>query len=121
MRLLLLSVIATVGVGVAVLTLQDGGRGAAIDEIHALQSAQVDYYTQHGRYAASIKELAPELSGGEKEGYRFRVTSQGNSYTIFAEPLRVQLGGRRTFYADETLAIRESRGAPATSASPEVK
>src|SRR5215831_18483056 len=60
---------------------------AAIAAIRALHTAQVQYYSQYGRYAASMTELGPPTSGaaspaaaelidtslsnGEKQGYKF--------------------------------------------------
>jgi type IV pilus assembly protein PilA len=124
MRYLILSAAATAVLCiVAVRSLNREGREAAvIEQIHTLQTAQVDYYSTHGRYAASVEELAPELVNGESNGYRFHVTANGNSYTILAEPAGSGVSARRSFFSDETMVVRESQGPePATIASPAVK
>jgi hypothetical protein len=104
MRFLILSAVFTV---VAVVVgYQVAGQSrvtAVISSLKRLNTAQLDYYIRHGRYAASINELAPELADGAN-GYRFRVSAIGNSYTIVAEP---RWAGA-TFYTDETLVIRNS-------------
>jgi hypothetical protein len=121
MRFLFLSAVATVGLWILCTHLPSSqvGAPAVIGRLRDLHGAQIDYYTRHGRYAADIAELDPELATGEKLGYRFRVTTSGNSYSISAVPVR---SGAQTFYSDETLVIRESRGKePANAASPEWK
>jgi hypothetical protein len=123
MRILALTAIATVTLWILVSrSVNDAGASAVIREIHTLQTAQVDYYSRHGRYASSLTQLVPELAKGEAGGYRFRVTANGNSYTIFAEPVKPGVTGRRTFFSDETMVVRESRSRePANTASPEAK
>jgi hypothetical protein len=106
MRILLLTVAAIVGVWIAGSYLRDMGNDASITavigQIHALQTAQVDFYSRHGRYAASIEELAPELEL-DKGPYRFRVTAKGNSYSIEAAPAS---GHGQVFLSDETMVVR---------------
>ena len=106
MRILVISAVAIVVLWViASRTAGDPSSSAVIGEIHQLQDAQVDFYSRHGRYAESIAELAPELELG-KSGYRFRVTAQGNSYTIEAKPLN---GHGTAFFSDETMVVKSSR------------
>jgi hypothetical protein len=110
MRIFFLTVIAGIVlwfVASRVARTTDGDGNAARQTIFALQDAQVDFYSRHGRYAASIAELAPELPDGQKDGYRFSITTQGNSYTIRAEPLYPRAGAH-TLYSDETLVIRDT-------------
>lgn len=111
---------------------------AAIQHIKTLHTAQAQYYSQFGRYAASLAELGPPASGnpgpqaadlipgdlasGEKGGYRFRLEATPNGYAIHAEPVQFNTSGSRTFYSDQTLVIRNNYGPePATAASPEIK
>ena len=106
MRILVITTVAIVVLWViGSRMLADRSSSAVIGDIHALQDAQVEFYSRHGRYAASIAELSPELELG-KHGYHFRVTGNGNSYSIDARPIT---GHGQVFLSDETLVIRSSR------------
>jgi type IV pilus assembly protein PilA len=110
---------------------------AAIKTIQTIHTAQVQYHTQYGRFAASLAELGPPQSGrtgphtaglidanlaaGERSGYRFTVTGNESGYSISAVPL-VNSADARSFYSDETLQLRENSGPePATAQSPPTK
>jgi type IV pilus assembly protein PilA len=57
-----------------------------------------------------------------KDGYRFTVTATPNAFAIIANPKVFGETGRRTFYSDQTLVIRQNRAnEPASSSSPELK
>ena len=63
---------------------------AALASIRTIHTAQVQYYSQYGRFATSLAELGPpasgapsaaaadlipaDLAGGERHGYRFTMT-----------------------------------------------
>ena len=111
---------------------------AALRHIGTLHSAQTQYYSQFGRNAASLAELGPPASGqagpsgadlipsdlasGNKGGYLFVLTTSPTGYTINANPAVFQSTGRRTFFSDQTLVIRENWGQePATGNSKEIK
>jgi len=49
--------------------------------------------------------LAPELEHANGS-YRYRISANGNSYTIEAKPVN---GHGNAFFSDETLAIRSVR------------
>ena len=93
--------------------------------IRTIQTAEVQYFSQYGHYAASLRDLggrylAGDLAGGEKGGYRFRLEDRSGSYAIHAEPIKFGVHGSRTFYSDDSMIIHENRGAdPATAESPE--
>jgi hypothetical protein len=95
--------------------------------IRALNTAQVQYFSQNGRFAASLREFGPKLVAGElaagvKSGYRFRVEDSKEGYAIHAEPLKFGTTGSRTFYSDETMIIRQNVVAvPANAESEEAK
>ena len=110
---------------------------AAIGAIRALHQAQTQYYSQFGRFAASLTELGPPASGnlnaaaadliasdlasGRKGGYKFAVAVHPQGYTINAEPDAFGNTGSRTFYSDQSLVVRENNGPePATVASREL-
>ena len=111
---------------------------AAIGEIQTLHKAQVQYYSQFGRYAQSLAELGPPASGaagpsaaelipkvladGKKSGYIFTVAGGTGGYTISAVPEQWNTTGRRTFFSDQSLQIHQNWTAePATIQSPDFK
>jgi len=110
---------------------------AALKAIQTLNTAQVQYNSQFGRFAQSLTELGPPASGtdnasaanlissdlaaGEKQGYMFTLTGTPTGYTISAAPKAFGSTGSRTFFSDQSLAIRENYGQePATVNSKEV-
>ena len=111
---------------------------AAIGAIRTLHTAQVQYYSQYGKYASSLTELGPptsgsaspaaadlignDLSGGEKQGYKFTVTGNAGGYVINANPVAFNNSGSRTFYSDQSMVVRQNYGPePATPNSTEMK
>lgn len=109
---------------------------AAIAAIRTLHTAQVEFYSEYGRYAASLTELGPrgaaspsaadlignDLAVGEKSGYKFTLTATPEGYAINADPVAFNSGAGRTFYSDQTLVIRENLAwEPATSNSQELR
>ena len=111
---------------------------AAIKTIQTLHTAQTQYQSQFGRFAASLVELGPPQSGqagpqsadlidgnlasGEKSGYRFTVTGNPAGYVISAVPIAYNSTGSRTFFSDQSMQIRQNYGQePATAQSPELR
>jgi prepilin-type N-terminal cleavage/methylation domain-containing protein len=111
---------------------------AAIAALRAIHTAQVQYYSQYNKYAASLTELGPpksgnaspaaadllgnDLTGGEKQGYKFNMTGTPGGYTINAEPVAYNSSGSRTFFSDQGMVIHQNYGPePATANSPEMK
>jgi type IV pilus assembly protein PilA len=104
---------------------------AAISEIKSIQQGQAQFYAQFGRYAVTLTELGPPAAGvgilpgslakGKKSGYLFSLTATPTGYSLSAVPERFEGTGRRTFYADQELVIRNNWSSdPATTASPEI-
>ena len=63
-----------------------------------------------------------DLALGDKTGYIFTVTGTKEGYAVTAVPKVFNSTGRRTFFSDQTLVIRENWGAePATAQSKEIK
>jgi len=111
----------------------------ALLQVRSLNTAEVNYYSQFGRYAKNLAELGPpskgsasseaaadlipaDLASGVRNGYRFTLTASTNGYSVHADPLKYPDTGGRSFFSEETLVIRQNRGAaPATAASPEVE
>jgi len=111
---------------------------AAIQQVKTLHQVQTQYYAQFGRYATNLAELGPPASGqqgaaaadlipddlakGKKTGYTFNVQGGPNGYQVTAIPDVFGNTGRRTFFSDQTLVIRENWAAePATATSKEIK
>ena len=110
----------------------------AVREIRAIHSAQVQYYSLYGKYAATLDELGPPASGpagpqaadliskslasGEKDGYVFTLAATTKGYAINASPKVYNTTGRRTFYSDDTFTIHQNVSQePANASSPEMK
>jgi len=111
---------------------------AAIQAIKAIHTAEVQYQSQFGRYAASLTELGPPASGapnasaadligndlanGEKQGYKFTVAAIPGGYSVNAVPVAYGSSGSRSFYSDQTMTIHENYGPePATLQSKELR
>jgi len=111
---------------------------AAIQAIKAIHTAEVQYQSQFGRYAASLTELGPPASGapnassadligndlanGEKQGYKFSVAALPGGYVVNANPVSFGSSGSRSFYSDQTMVVRENDGPePATAQSKELR
>ena len=111
---------------------------AAIQAVRTIHTAEVQYQSQYGRYAASLTELGPpaggapnasaadlignDLANGEKQGYKFTVAPVPGGYTINAVPVAYGGSGSRSFYSDQTMAIRANEGPePATAQSKELR
>ena len=111
---------------------------SAIGAIRTLHTAQVQYSSQYGRFAASLTELGPPASGGPtpaaadligsdlalgtKGGYKYTMTGSPAGYVINAIPEAYNATGSRTFYSDQSMVIRENNGPePATPQSKEIR
>jgi type IV pilus assembly protein PilA len=111
---------------------------AAIREITTIHQAETQYYSQFGKFAESLTQLGPPASGapgpnaaeiipkglsdGKASGYVFNVAATATGYAVTAIPETYNGSGRRTFYSDQTLVIRNNWSQePATVASPEIK
>lgn len=110
---------------------------AAIRAVSVIHTAQTQYYSQYGRYAATLAELGPptsgaagpngadlldrELSEGRKGGYLFTVAASQQGYTVNAQPKQFGTNGSRTFYSDQTQLIRNRfSNEPATAQDSEI-
>jgi prepilin-type N-terminal cleavage/methylation domain-containing protein len=109
---------------------------AALRAIQTINTAEVQYNSQFGRYATSLAELGPPANGqpgasgadviasdlaqGEKEGYKFSVTGNGNTYVVNANPVTFGTTGTHTYYSDQSMVVRVNDGPePATANSKE--
>jgi prepilin-type N-terminal cleavage/methylation domain-containing protein len=108
-------------------------------EMQTIATAQTQYQSQFGKYAASLAELGPPVRGGaegpqaahliqaslasgEKDGYLFVVALTSSGYTVNATPKVFGTTGRRTFYLDQDGIVHQNWGEDAATAdSPEFK
>ena len=99
---------------------------AAMQAVHTIHTAEIQYFAQNNRYAASICDLAgkfntTELANGTKGGYKFSVEETQTGYAIRAEPMKCGANGNRSFYSDDTMIVRQEKClAPATAQSEEI-
>jgi type II secretory pathway pseudopilin PulG len=99
---------------------------AAVGQIKTIQAAEAQYFSQFGKYPASLAALGPptglipaKLALGKRSGFLFATAPTTDGYALTAVPEKFGSTGRRSFYADETLVIRNSwtaEGAGAGSA-----
>lgn len=111
---------------------------AVIREIQTINSMQVQYQSQFGRYATTLAELGPPASGGpgpqaadlipgslssgDKDGYTFTLAATPQGYTLNVNPKAYNSTGRRTFFSDQSMIIHQNWSAePANASSPEFK
>jgi type IV pilus assembly protein PilA len=111
---------------------------AAIRTLTTIHVAETSYFSQFGKFAESMAQLGPpaggaegpaaanlisgDLASGQKSGYVFTLTPSKEGYSIVAVPQIFGQTGRRTFFSDQTMAIRENWSAePPTAQSKEIK
>jgi type IV pilus assembly protein PilA len=111
---------------------------AVVREIQTVNTAQAQYMSQFGKFAATMAELGPPSSGGpgpaaadlipgslasgEKDGYTFTLAASPSGYTLNVNPKVFNRSGRRTFYSDQNMIIHQNWSAEAANASsPEMK
>lgn len=111
---------------------------AAIRTIGTVHTTQAQYQSQFGRYAVTLQELGPPASGqpgqaaadlipgdlaaGKKSGFNFQMQGTPGGYTLTVTPESYNGSGRRSFFSDQTMVIRENWGPePATASSKEIK
>jgi hypothetical protein len=120
--------------GQAMIPRAEAEERAAVSNIRTLNTALVMYHAEEPAkgYAATLKELGPEgkgyiektLASGTKSGYKFDYRPESvpagtpvNHYTIVARPVQLLAAGEKSFFTDETGAIRfttEDRAAKPT-------
>ena len=111
---------------------------ASIRTLTTIHVAETSYFSQFGKFAENLQQLGPpaggaagpaaadlisgDLAAGQKSGYVFTLSATKEGYAISAVPQIFGQTGRRTFYSDQTMAIRENWGQePATAQSHEIK
>ncbi|MEX2300506.1 MAG: prepilin-type N-terminal cleavage/methylation domain-containing protein [Bryobacterales bacterium] len=100
---------------------------AAIRTLQTINTAQIQYFSTYGRYAATLNELGPapgsgprsptaadliseDLATGLKSGYIFTMVGTPAGYTVNADPQTYNVTGSRSFYTDHSNIIRQHSG-----------
>jgi len=116
---------------------QNSAETIVIKEVQTIGTAQTQYLSQFGHYAATLAELGPapdgsegpqaahlipaKLASGEKDGYIFEMVATTGGYTVNALPKEFGRTGRRTFFLDQDGVVHQNWGRDrATAASPEI-
>ncbi|HUA17730.1 MAG TPA: prepilin-type N-terminal cleavage/methylation domain-containing protein [Bryobacteraceae bacterium] len=111
---------------------------AVARELQTINTAQTQYMSQFGTFATTLAQLGPptsggpgpqaadlipaSLAGGDKDNYLFTLTGTPQGYTVNANPKVFNTSGRRTFFTDQSMILRQNWSAdPATASSPEIK
>ena len=98
---------------------------SAISAVRTLVTAQITFAAKSGsgHFAADLTELEAAnlidsvMGSGTAEAYSFSVSGSGVQYTIDARPLVYGSSGIRSFFTDESGAIRYTTADAAATAS----
>ncbi|MFN0103564.1 MAG: pilin, type IV [Bryobacteraceae bacterium] len=106
----------------------------AIRMIGTIHTTQAQYQSTFSKYAVMLQELGPpsngqvgaaaadlipgDLASGRKSGYIFQMHGTPGGYTLTVTPEIYNSSGRRSFYSDQSMVIRENTDPePATASS----
>lgn len=109
-----------------------------VRELQTIGQSQIQYQSQFGKYASSLAELGPPITGlsgpqaanlipaslasGEKDGYLFSISLTPIGFNANANPRIFGGTGRRTFFLDQDGTVHQNWGQePASLSSPEFK
>lgn len=111
---------------------------AAIRSCQTINTAQIQYFAQFGRYASTLNELGPApgdatpspaaanlieetLVDGIHLGYAFSMIGTPAGYSLNADPQSPE-SGSRTFFTDHSTTVRFRYGRePATDSDPPIE
>ncbi len=122
-----IGIIAAIAVPNLVKSKAVANEGAAISAVRSVVTAQVTYATTggSGSFAADLTELQTAnlidsvLGSGTMEAYSLSVSGNSSGFTVNARPLVYGNSGTRSFFTDESGAIRYTTAdAAATASSP---
>jgi type IV pilus assembly protein PilA len=95
---------------------QEPAARRAISQLHA---AEVQYYSQYGRYACSVEELGLPAF---QYGYEFSLRCTAGGYEVHATPEVHGATGNKAFFSDQTMVIHKSASpAPAIPTGKEIR
>lgn len=128
--LAIIAIVLAVAIPTANTALMSASETAVIREMHTIHQAEMQHFSQFGRYSPNFAELGPRgaklipasLATGERNGYRFMLSTTQAGFTAQASPKVFGKNGRRTFFIDEDGLLRQNWGPePATAESAEVQ
>ena len=96
---------------------------AAAEELYKAKAPPNVYGTLPDLSRPTPPFVPPALGGGTKYGHAFRVevgTPPASKWRATAEPVSPETPDAWRYFVDQTGAVRGRRGAPATSADPEL-
>jgi type IV pilus assembly protein PilA len=112
----IIMILATIVIGQVGKQIMMAHETAAFQQIKTIDTAEAQYFGQFGKYAANLLALGPRaaglipetLAGGKRSGYVYEVHATDDGYQVTAVPEKFGSSGRRSFFSDQTLVIRES-------------
>ena len=121
----IIAIIAAIALPSLMRTRVSANEGAAIAALRAVMAAEVSYFAANHSYAGAFDDLTiatpPFLDGtwsGSRNGYRFTLAGDANTFSCNADPDSMFFSGTRGFFIDHTGIVRYAAGAPAGSADP---
>ena len=122
---LVVGIIASIAVPNLVQSKMAARESTAISAVRSLVTAQVAFAAKSGsgNFAVDLAELQTAslidsvLGSGTGEAYSFSVSGSGVQYTVDARPLVYGSSGVRSFFTDESGAIRYTTADAAATAS----
>jgi prepilin-type N-terminal cleavage/methylation domain-containing protein len=130
----IIMIIVAIAVPNALRTKMSAAETAVIREMQTIHQAQLQYYSQYGKYAGTLAELGPKRNGqgsglipgslasGRKDGYIFTLSGGGDMFWVSAVPTTFDVTGSRTFFIDQSGIVHFNRGSePATENSAELE
>jgi hypothetical protein len=100
---------------------------AAAKAVTTIHTAETQYYSQVGQYAASLTQLGPnganlidrDLASGKKGGFKFVLQRTQAGYELNVNPIALGTNGSHTYYSDQSMSIHQHNGGePATANDP---
>ena|SRR5688572_12837221 len=117
-----ITIIAVISIPSFLAAKRASNEAAAISAMRALSSAQSQYRTRYGSYAAiddltATGTIDTSFSDGQRNGFSFTVlASSQDAWSVLASPLELGITGDRSFFVDESGVLRFAPGLSATSA-----
>jgi type II secretory pathway pseudopilin PulG len=121
-----IAIVAAIAIPNLIASRRAANEGSAIGSIRSISLAEEDYFATAGqsRNYATLAQLHADgliddaLSGGTKNGYRFRVTADAGQFVVQATPVAYRSTGVRSFYyssSDGVIRAADARGRDADS------
>jgi type IV pilus assembly protein PilA len=123
----IIGIIAAIAIPNLVTSRMAANEASAISSCRTITTAQLTYASTmgNGSFAGDLTELSEagmideSLGSGEKEGYSFTMSGEGQIFSVNADPISPGVSGKRGFYTDQTGVIRvEADGAASEGSNP---